>query len=42
MARHWRNLPTWLRNRRTRPGTFALLRFVPESAEFVPRPPDRP
>ncbi len=39
MLRHWRNLPTWARTRRSAmPADTVLIEFVPEAAEFVPRP----
>lgn len=39
MVTHWRNLPMWVRRRRsTTPDDTALLAFTPETAELVPRP----
>lgn len=40
MLTHWRNLPTWLRRRRsaTADDTMALIELVPETAELVAGP----
>jgi hypothetical protein len=41
MLTHWRRLRPWVRDRRgATPGDNALIAFVPETAEFVHRPPD--